>query len=215
MGAFGRGAAGRGARNAPHYQLMERLLPLIEQDHPDLAERLRQLREGSPEQFARVLGDALAIRFEEALAQNTQRPEPRAGTPRPPVGPGPQRADPEAREQQAAFERELQELQRRDEVLEQRSAELARRYGELRDRPAESGEQRDELRRQIEEAVEQHFNVRTELRAHELRRVEMELEHLRAVVDRIRDDVERREQARSTIIERRLTQLLGEEKTDW
>ncbi len=195
---------------------MERLLPLIARDHPELAERLTRLRESSPEEFERVLGDALAIRFGEALERHTQESMPSERGPRPPGRPpGPRRDEPEAREQQARFEREMHELQRRNEELGQRSAEFVRRYRESRERPEESREERDSLRRRIEETVEEHFNVRAELRAHELRRVEAELDHLREMVERIRDEVERRAQARGSIIERRLQQLLGEEGSDW
>lgn len=216
MGPFGRGGDARGARRQPHFQFMERLLPLIARDHPDLAERLTRLRESSPEEFERVLADALAIRFEEAHERHTQESVPSERGTRPPGRPpGPRWDKPEAREQQASFEREMHELQRRNEELEQRSAELVRRYRELRGRPEESREERDAVRRRIEEAVEEHFNVRTELRSHELRRVELELDHLREMVERIRGDVERREQARGSIIERRLQQLLGQEASDW
>ena len=195
---------------------MERLLPLIEKDHPDLAHRLVQLRDQAPQEFERVLGDALAIRFEEALARRGQRPMPPGG-PHPPGTPsGPKWDEPEAREQHARFEREMQELQGRNEELERHSAELTRRYHELRERPEpELREEQAELRRRIEETVEQHFDVRTELREIELRRVEMELDRLREMVERIRDDVERREQARGSIIERRLRQLLGEGGDAW
>jgi hypothetical protein len=209
-GPFGRSQRAGGPEGQRRFQLMDRLLPLIAKDHPDLARRLAQLREDSPAEFERVLGDALAIRFEEALERRGQPPIP------PGMPLGPERGDREWRERHEGFEREMGEFQQRNEELERRTQELARRYDELRERPEpELGEQRDELRRQIAEVVEEHFSVRSELRKLELRRVEGELDRLREMVERIRDDIERREQARGAIIERRLRQLLGEEGSDW
>ncbi|MBU0618479.1 MAG: hypothetical protein KKI02_12245 [Planctomycetes bacterium] len=217
-GPFGRGDGACGPRRPRHFQLMERLLPLIAQDHPDLAHRLVQLRDKAPQEFERVLGDALAIRFEEALARRGQRPMPPGG-PQPSDGPGgPEWVDPQLRSDPVAqfFAHKTRELERRNEELERRSMELVERYNEQRQRcEPEAHVERDELRRRIEETVAEHFNVRTELREIELRRVEMELDRLRQMVERIRDDVKRREQARGSITERRLRQLLGEEGGAW
>lgn len=215
-GPMGRGGGMGGPVRGRHFQLMDRLLPLIERNHPDLARRLVELRDTAPEEFERVLGDALALRFERALERRAGGPMSPGGRRPPGMPPGPHRGEPEMREQQARFEREMQELERRNEELERHSVELAQRYNELRERPEpELREERGKLRRRIEETVEEHFNVRTELRGFELRRIETELEHLRGMVDRIRGDLERREQARGSIIEGRLKRLLGEEEGDW
>ena len=210
---FGRGGRAAGPHRRERYLLMERLLPLIAKDHPELARRLIDLRDNAPEEFERVLSDALAMRFEEALERAGRRSEPVGGQ-RPPGRPD--WDDPESPEQHARFEREMRELHGQNEELERRSVELARRYRELRER-REPGLQAEveEVRASIERTANEHFDVRTELRAIELRRVEMELDRLRQMVERIREDLERREQARDSIMERRLRQLLGEEGDDW
>jgi len=196
---------------------MERLLPLLAEEHPDLARRLVEMRDNAPEEFERVLADALAIRFQEALERADRDAMPARG-PRPPGAPaGPRWDDPQARAPVAQFfAHETRELERRNEELERRSIELAQRCKELRqsrepEAPLESGE----LSRQLEQTVDEHFGVRTELRRIELRRVEMQLEGLRQVVERIREDLERREQARESIMERRLRQLMGEQGAEW
>jgi hypothetical protein len=219
---YGRGRPLEARRVPPLLGMAERLLPLIAERHPELAEKLRQLRERSPEEFRRVLADAVALRLEEALERSEHRrfgPDQPSAGPRPPEPPGRPRwgeHEREMPEEHMALERETQELHRRNEGLEHRSHELAERFRELRQRrDPELEPERDEVRHQIERAVEEHFDVRTELRRIELRRVEMELDRLREVVERIRHDLDRREQGRGPIIEQRLRQLLGKEGEDW
>ena len=230
-----RGQMGRGPE-----AMLDRLPRLIAERHPELAKRLEQVRERSPEEFRRLLADALALRFEEALERQERGARPPRGRGRgwdesPPERgqrgvseerramrgrsrEGAQRRwrEGERREPRMAIEREMEGLHRHNEELERRSGELARRFHELRERhdPEQEGE-RGEVHRQIEETVEKHFNVRTELRRFELRRIEMELDHLREMLERIRHDLERREESRGAIIERRLSQLLGEDAEGW
>jgi hypothetical protein len=218
--AMGRGAGPDRPYQPRHFQMMERLLPLIAKDHPDLARRLVEMRDKAPEEFERVLADALAIRFEEAL-QRADRDAMATPGPRPPGAPaGPEWDEPQLRGPGTQFfAQETSELEHRNEMLEQQSVELARRCKELRQSREPQGAQAslesEELRRQLEQTVDEHFGVRTELRRLELRRVEMQLEGLRQAVDRIREDLERREQARESIKERRLRQLLGEQGDGW
>ncbi|MFQ5807101.1 MAG: hypothetical protein ACE5I3_11695, partial [Phycisphaerae bacterium] len=221
-GRFGPGLDPIRRQRAHRFGLMERLLPLIAERRPDLAERLKRLRERSPEEFRRVLVDALAMRLEEALERGEPRFFGRGGPPRGPrplarlAGPKSGEREREMHGQNRALEREAGELHRRNEELERRSHELAQRFRELRERrDPELEPERDEVRHLIAQTVEEHFNVRTELRRIELRRVEMELDRLREMVERIRHDLERREDARGPIIERRLRQLLGEEHEGW
>lgn len=216
-GSGGRAMARRAGPDDPwsprRFRVMERLLPLLAEEHPDLARRLVEMRDKAPEEFERVLADALAIRFEEALERAGRRPESVGG--QRPSG-RPDWDDSESREHHARFEREMRELHGRNEELERRSVELARRYRELRERrEPELHAELEEIRALIERTANEHFDVRTELRAIELGRVEMELDRLRQMVERIRDDLERREQARDSIMERRLRQLLGEQGDDW
>lgn len=220
-GSGGRAMGRRAGPDRPHrprrFQVMERLLPLIAEEHPDLARRLVEMRDKAPEEFERVLADALAIRFEEALQRADRDPMPARG-PRPPGAPaGPKWDDPQRQDPVAQFfAHETRELERRNEEVERRSMELAQRYNELRQsREPEAPLERDELRRQLEQTVDEHFGVRTELRRIELRQVEMQLDRLRQAVERIRDDLEWREQARESIKERRLRQLLDEQGDDW
>jgi hypothetical protein len=205
-------------RPPPHVEMIERLLPLIADRHPELAERLNEMRRRAPEEFERVLAEALAVRLEETLGVRDDRPRP----PGPRMkGPRPYERELGERErerhtQEMALEREMGELHQRNDELEHRSQELAQRFRELREH-GEPGldREREEVRHEVERTVEQHFNVRTELREHELHRVEMELDRLREMLERIRHDLERREQARGAIIERRLRQLLGEDDEGW
>ena len=197
---------------------MERLLPLIAERHPELAERLARMRQGSPERFHRLLADALILRLEETLAREGRGPFPpdRRPMPDPPGLPRWEGEEREAHQHQRALEREMDELHRRDEELERRSVELARRHRELRERrEPELEAECDEARHHLERGVHEHFEVRTELRRIELRRVELELDRLRGMVERIREDLERREHARDVIMERRVRQLLGEDAESW
>ncbi len=220
---YGRGGPPGARRLAPRMGMAERLLPLIAERHPELAEKLRRLRDRSPEEFRCVLADAIAMRLDEALERRERPafgPAARGMGPRPPEprpdGPEWDEGEREIREQHMALEREAQELHRHNEELERRSHELAQRFRELRERREPDREpELDEVRHQIAQTVEEHFNVRTELRRIELRRVEMELARLREAVERIRHDLERREGARGPIIERRLRQLLGEGGEGW
>jgi hypothetical protein len=221
--AMGRRAGPDRPYQPRHFQMMERLLPLIAKDHPDLARRLVEMRDKAPEEFERVLADALAIRFEEAL-QRADRDAMATPGPRPPGAPaGPEWDEPQLRGPGTQFfAQETSELERRNEELERRSVELAQRCKELRQSQPqgpqaslESEELRRQLKRTLEQTVDEHFGVRTELRRLELRRVEMQLEGLRQVVERIREDLERREQARESIMERRVKQLLGEQGDGW
>lgn len=222
-GASGGRAMGRRAgpdRPYPprHFQMMERLLPLIAEEHPDLARRLVEMRDQAPEEFERVLADALAIRFEEALRRADREAMAADRIPRPPGAPAAPRWDsPQPGEPVAQFfTQETRELERRNEELERRSIELAQRCRELRQsREPEAQVESGELSRQLEQTVDEHFGVRTELRRIELRRIEMQLDRLRQAVERIRGDLEWREQARESIKERRLRQLLGEQGGDW
>lgn len=216
----------------PRAEFLERLMPLVGERHPELAERLRRLRQRSPEEFRRVLADALAVRLDEVLNQRPDRPISPQWRERESRFPGrPEEIRPERivrrgerpeREVQRpggpleALEQEMQELHRHNEELERRSAELAERFNELRERRGpEPEEMRAELRRAIEETTQEHFNVRTELRRIELRRIEIELDRLREMLERIRQDLERREHSRGVIIERRLHELLGDGGESW
>ncbi len=235
---------GKKAGGPPEAMLLDRLMPLIAEQHPDLAKRLRDLRRQSPEEYRRVVAEALAVRLEEAMRHRGQpgmpfgphpMPEggpghlPPGGGPRPPMFGGPPDHPPmppdrpdwdepggEPSPEMREFEMHMRELDRHNEELERKSMELAHKLAELREREEPKlDELRERLRRELAECVEEHFNVRTEFRKAELHRLETELGHLKRALDELRENLERRERARGAIIERRIKQLLGEDGDAW
>jgi hypothetical protein len=84
-------------------------------------------------------------------------------------------------------------------ILERRTMGLAREY---RQAPSPKN---DEVKKQVEKLVDQQFEVRQQRRELELKRMEEELK-------RLRDAIERRNQARKQIVEKRVTELLGQEE---
>jgi len=64
---------------------------------------------------------------------------------------------------------------------------------------------RDDIKKQLEKLVDQQFEVRQQRRQLELKRLEEELQSLR-------DAMERRNKARKQIVEKRVTELLGQEE---
>lgn len=221
-GRDGRGdRMGRGDRSRMPF-FMDRIIPLIEKDHPDLAKRLREIRDQAPEQFERLVADALALRFEGALRRYEAgqfgdlpwtRPErvsrpPMPPGPRPPIGWDEHGAPPE----RDILENVI-ELQKRDAELDRRTVELAEKYRNLpQKQDSELVNQRAELRQKLRVMIAEHFELRTELRRMELRRIELELGRLKEAVERIQSDLDKRETARSTILERRVEQLIGEQE---
>jgi hypothetical protein len=132
-------------------------------------------------------------------APGMEGPDPRVGMPgmgmgapgmgggMPGMGPGMmQRDDPE-----------MFELHVKDRTLEQQTLQLAEQY---RRAPAE---ERAEIAKQLDKVVNQHFEVRQERRLLELKRMETE-------IDRLRKTIERRKEARDTIIKKRMAELTGE-----
>ncbi len=97
---------------------------------------------------------------------------------------------------------EMFELLQADQRFERETMELVEQYRRA------SGEHRDEIRAEIEAVVNRHFDVRQERRELELRRLEEAL-------DRMRESVEHRHDARAEIIERHIRRLLGEDEFDF
>ena len=92
---------------------------------------------------------------------------------------------------------EMFKLHVKDRGLEQQTLQLAEQY---RRTPAE---ERAEIAKQLDKVVNQHFEVRQERRLLELKRMETE-------IDRLRKTIERRKEARDTIIKKRMAELTGE-----
>lgn len=197
----------------------EGLLPLIAERRPDLAERLEHLRRRAPERFRMALVEALLPQLDEVLRRLEEAglppgpprmvapPEPsrppHGGPPRPP---GPEPMPPEMR----ARVRELEEQHAR---LEERVRELTARLRGPQGTDI-SSEERAALREELAKVLNEQFDTRTELRKLELQRMEQELNRLREMLDKRRKDFEARERERSTIIERRTKQLLGEDPAE-
>lgn len=91
------------------------------------------------------------------------------------------------------------ELFEQDRQLDRQSHELGDQFRRA------PNQEREELRGKLREVVEKHFNIRQERRRLELRRLEEEL-------GRLRESIEQREENRSSIIQRRLNELTGEDR---
>jgi hypothetical protein len=117
---------------------------------------------------------------------------------RPPAergGPRPFPTPPEALEK---YDPELYELLKQDETLERQTANLSMQY-----RRAPTLE-REALRKQLAETVNRHFDIRQQRRRMQLKRLEEELQSLR-------EAIEKRDAARTEVIDRRVSELLGVE----
>jgi len=189
----------------PFGRAVDAMLNVIEQRRPELAQRLRELRERSPEKFHAVLLDALMLRLETVLNEEM---DDATGEGRMPARPGGERPAPERPGQPPERVRELQQKQAE---LEQRSRELSEK---LRSLAADSPE-RKQGREDLQRVLNEQFEVRSNLRRFEIERVERELEHLRGAVERLRADLTTREKERAAIIDRRMEQLVGEKASDW
>ncbi|MBN1911555.1 MAG: hypothetical protein JW818_17570 [Pirellulales bacterium] len=91
----------------------------------------------------------------------------------------------------------LSNLAQADHILAVQSNELAERF-----RRSE-GEERAKIRERLVQTVNKHFEVRQERREFELKQVEKE-------VERLRNAIKRRSEAREAIVERHIRRLTGE-----
>jgi len=113
------------------------------------------------------------------------------------------------------------EMRARVRELEEQHARLEERVRELMARlhgpqgTDMSSDERAALREELAKVLNEQFDTRTELRKLELQRMEQELNRLREMLEKRRKDFEARERERSTIIERRTKQLLGEDPAEW
>ncbi len=94
------------------------------------------------------------------------------------------------------FDPEMYELEKSDADLERQTFEMSQRY-RLSPR-----DQQEAVKKQISELVQKHFDVRQQRRQLQLKRLQEDLERLRAAMDR-------RNEIRAEIIERRVTELTG------
>lgn len=98
---------------------------------------------------------------------------------------------------------EMFELEQLDRRLDRESHELAEHY-----RRTPQGPAREEIRGKLREVVTRHFKARQERRELEVKRIEAQL-------DRLRGALERRSKEADAIIDRRMSQMLGEEDADF
>lgn len=91
---------------------------------------------------------------------------------------------------------EMFALVEQDAALDRESRELADQYREAPE------PERAALRAKLEETVAKHFEARQQRRALELRRLEEELK-------RLRESIDQRNQAKTEIVNRRVSELLG------
>ena len=212
---FGRMGGFDGMGRPPRPDIMERILPLLADEHPELVERLKQMREQSPAGYERLVADALAIRFEHAMKHGGPGPKLRGPFLPPDELDGVEEMKPPGdRPPFPGFDYELEEtwqaLLQRDDELDAQTTVLVEQYKQL----AEDGsvghrEALAKVRENLEQTVQKHFELRGEIRKIELQRIEQELKHLQEVVDHIRQNLTRREKARDSITSRRIEQLLG------
>ena len=94
---------------------------------------------------------------------------------------------------------EMFELEQNDRRLDRESHELAEQYRRTPEGPA-----REELRGKLQEVVARHFKTRQERRELEVKRLEAQLERLRGALERRSKDAD-------AIIDRRMSQMLGDE----
>ncbi len=187
-----------------HQPEREEALRELHRKHEELEERVRALRGELHE-------------LEEADAPPQHREKTRAALERIQHTLGEVRArieELEHRHRNAEEEQAVHKLHRRHEELERRSHDLAAELRELRER-GEQSERQAELMEALERTVNEHFDLRTELRGFELRRIHGELEHLQKAVEEMRGDLERRARERDSIVERRVRMLLGEDTGGW
>ena len=98
---------------------------------------------------------------------------------------------------------EMFEMEQNDRRLERESQELAEQY-----RRAPEGPAREEIRGKLRDTVARHFKARQQRRELEVKRIEAQL-------DRLRGALERRSKEADAIIERRMSQMLGEADADF
>ncbi len=160
---------------------MEEILERLRHDRPEVFERLMELRREHPEHFREEL-----VRLG------------RVGAPPP--------DEEQERREREEFRRHHPErfkLMQHDEELTDRTVELAERI-----RRTEASDEKGKLRDQLAELLSRQFDVRMEIRRHEIKGVARELDELRAAL-------ERRVKNKRGLVERRMNELLNPEETEW
>ena len=106
--------------------------------------------------------------------------------------------DPRQLEELKRLDPEMYELEKADQDLERQTSDLAQQY---RRAPRQ---EREALKGKLKEVIEKHFQVRQSRRELHLKRLQEELEKLKQTIDR-------RNEVRKEIVERRIRELIGEQ----
>jgi hypothetical protein len=93
---------------------------------------------------------------------------------------------------------EMEKLIRTDVELDRQSRDLAERF-----RGASKDEQ-DDIKKKLSDVVAKQFEARQERRT-------LELKHLEDEIKRIRESIDKRNQGKQQIVDRRVSELLGQD----
>ncbi len=151
---------------------VEQVLAILQELHPEMAERLTEARKYSPERVQRLL-KMMGPRINELRRLKEHDPE-------------------------------MFELKKQDIVLGRETRELAAELREARQRGDEKAVQQSTAR--MRELVRKHFDVRQQMKVHELEAIERRLEMLR---EQLKERAAQREQ----VIESRVEELTGQTDT--
>jgi len=195
-------------------QALDRIIELLRQRRPDLAERLNTLSKSDPELLDALVAEAFAERFERHRGDwrrdRDREPGDDPGA-APPEGDG---ADASRRPRSPWGESEAFGRRRPgDSFREQhgRLEEEARRIArEHQTRALADADPASlaALRAQLTGVVSQQFDLRSEARLGDIRGLEAKLAKMHEFLDAIREDMERRASDREGIIARRVDELL-------
>ena len=115
------------------------------------------------------------------------------------MGPGDGGFHPQDLERLKESDPEMFKIVQGEMELERESHDLGEQF-----RRAAAGEARDDIKKELVDVVERHFQVRTERR-------ELEVKRLEEQVARLRDSMTKRTEQKKEIVERRLSELMGKE----
>jgi hypothetical protein len=171
---------------------VEEILERLADERPELHERLMRLREENPERFRDELSD---LARDRAVFQYLRHHEEE----------GEIDEEQERREMEELRERHPEQFKliERDEELTETTVELAEEI-----RGAEEGDERNELKGKLRDLLNEQFDVRMAIRRFEAKELQRHLKELTAAL-------ERRAKNKAALIERRMTELLDPEETEW
>ena len=206
---------------------VDRLLEYVKKNHPDEYERLVTLRRDDPEAFQQ----ALRRRFEEASTRfreqggdprrtNAWRKAEGGDAARPPAAVGVEARRPAPQDRPDGEKRAVPAAEKPDRPAPQKAPvkpasteaavaeQMERVKGLVEDYHRAKGEAKEQLRRRIHDQIGQAYELRERDRATRIRQMEEELA-------RLKKEIESRRELRARIIDRKVTEILGEDPTAW